>query len=268
MNDDELRRLGPDGLSPDRHRALRDQLLATIAADEAEPTDGILLDEPPLLPASTSRRPRAIPALVAAAAVLVAVALAAVLAGRPAGTGPDEAELGATTTVPAPLDDRPPLATQHIPCIMSTPERSRSIDLAAPPDEPLDPATMIEACEAAVVDLRSGVAAPGVACRTVDDAVPTAVVVLVGADCSLKGYADLTGDDLAALEEVRAFEASLWAIPSRCPTRDELEAWMADRLDGSDVDAELVPAGDGNADGCWQPAVDWVAGTITAVPAS
>jgi hypothetical protein len=261
MIDDDLRDLGPRGLTPDRHRALRDQVLATIA-DPGDEHPG-LLDEPAAVPPSPARRWRA---LAVAAAVLVVGAIAAgVLSG---GSEPDVATTVGAATEPAPLDDRPVLVAEHVPCVMSTPERSRAVDLTDTTlSSPLDADTIVDACRAAIAELLAGgTPTPPVLCRDPASALPTATVLHVGVTCDNRGYAPMEAADLAALNELRDLEASLWAIEGDCPPAADLLAWARDQVAATDLPVTVVAPDPELADGaCTQPAVEWSTGTITVV---
>jgi hypothetical protein len=264
--DDELRDLGPDGLTPDRHQALREQLMATIA--ESPDGDAALLDEPPAA-ATVRARPSWRPMAAAAAAVIVVAAIAAGLFAGGSDTDlatTGGATTGGTITVPAPLDARPVLAAERVPCIMSTPERSRQVDLTDTSlAVPLAATTIIDACKAEVAELLSaGTPVPPVLCRDPGSALPTAIVVHVGGTCATKDYEPMADADLATLNQVRDLEASLWTIPGDCPSRTDLLSWVDDRVSEADLPVTVTdPAPGAPGDGCWVPSVDWTDGTVT-----
>jgi hypothetical protein len=262
--DDELRDLGPRGLAPDRHQALRDQLLATIADPSQDRQD--LLDEPATTsPPSPSRRWRAV--ALAAAAVIVVVAIGAGILAN--GSQPDVATTTGATTAPAPLDDRPVLAAEQVPCVMSTPERSRTVELTDTAlATPIDEATIVAACQGAVADLQvGGTPSPPALCRDPAATLPTAVVVHVGVTCETNGYVPMGATDLATLNDLRDLEAALWAIEGDCPTATDLLTWSRDQVAATDLPVTVAePSPALGTSTCTQPAVDWSAGTITVAP--
>lgn len=107
--------------------------------------------------------------------------------------------------------------------------------------------------------------------ETVPDDYPRAVVALEGLTCaqtavvntSVGNVRDLTDEDLAQLNRMRAIEVALLANPEPCPTIEEAEAWAEARLaeEGVEVSVggEVTDGGDNIVEEseCWQPAVWW-----------
>lgn len=87
---------------------------------------------------------------------------------------------------------------------------------------------------------------------------PLAVVTLEGMGCNDAGDSvrPIEQGDLDRLNQMRAFEVALLAIPQECPTVDEAEQWarQQEAAYGESLRLEVWPAGD---NGCFSPKAYW-----------
>jgi hypothetical protein len=261
-DDDDLRALGPAGLTPERHAALRRAVLDEITAtpgDVAPPTGP---------PRSTPGRARW---WIAAAALLAIGAIAALVATRdqPTSNRTASATTSTTLSVDLPADWRPELTAERVQCIRRPRSLVNAFEAQAsqvPLDDDLAPDDPYLACEALVVRPGNARGPLGTeTCRDPASSFPTPIVLLGLDTCPDRGLVPLDDDDLAVLDDARRTEARLLAITATCASRELAARWVEQELEATGADLSLVtrPGADEAEDACFGPVVSWPDATVT-----
>ena len=166
-----------------------------------------------------------------------------------------------------PLDWRPDLQAEQTKCLLPgadefVQERLASIASNFPLEERLTVEHLATACtDGNAYASENGYTAAG-AEVCVDDGGryvdPT--VVIDGTDCALASpdLRPITEQDLADLNEMRAIEVALLAVPSEngCPTFDDARQWVTSQVDQLALSLNIVE-GDQGSDVCYRGTVTW-----------
>lgn len=284
MNDSpltSLRRLGPAGLDPARHAALRASLL-----DEARTAPATHRNGPRAAPIALDARPRRwrhrTAAVLAGAIVLGgASAAAAHLADRsPAARDVQVIEDRSRPVAAAHGPGwRPELDAERVGC--DAPGDAADFESYASDAElaaPLEEVDLLDACLRTGTELGvvAGDDGRGEVCAERGGALVLPVAALGAGACDGIGLTPLTAADLTALNAARAEEASIRALDADCATRAEAEAWVRSRLavataeptlrllgtEGGPSPSTTTAAGAPDGPTCFGPYVDWRAGTV------
>ena len=272
MRDDELRSLGPPELSPHRKAALRAQVLSQIEPEAAT-------SDAPVVPMRRRRFSKRTIGVIAAAAITLSACAAAALATSrtPGSADVDVVIQRAIPDLEAHIPGwRPLLKPERVVCLSA--DSSPSFEGFASEFDMVEALTrehLVATCASKATewseDPSTVAAAPAVcADRSADLVLPT--VPLGGSDCAAVGMDELSDDDLVALNDARAMEATLLAFTDPCPSRADAERWVREQIDSYKMPLRIVtqspppsavPSDEGT---CYRGFVYWETSTVMIDP--
>lgn len=265
MIDDELRAIGPKGLSVEEQADLRRDLVATMRSGSSAG---------PVRSSGTRRRfGRRTVALGVAALLTGTATAAAAYVGLTRPSSQQAATMLETSKAPARVHLegwRPPLDAESAQCTgaLGTPDFEVYAS-DGPLDSVLTEAEIVAACRAKATTLGPDTGADQpVLCRTDRTAGPSfaePTVPLSSGDCATAGLEEYTAADLVDLNAARATEVALRAIDDPCPSRNKALVWSRRQAERTDSDLVIVDSGAAGHPPkvCFGTYVDWIAGTAT-----
>jgi len=89
-------------------------------------------------------------------------------------------------------------------------------------------------------------------------------ILVFGTSCQAAGYTSVA-DEIAVINDRRAMEARIEAVPGACPTRAQATAWITSQVTHFRLTLPILTHPDSEANGCFRPFVDWFAPRKNAV---
>lgn len=264
MIDDDLRNLMPveQKLSPQRKQQLKEHIMSDI--------------ETPVRPIERKRAKRRLVGGLVAASVLAA-STATVAAFWLGGPDPQQSKQ-VVDKVPNPVAERyldgwrPTLRSESVACIGTnsdklTDDRETGTTSASefPLADNLTAELLIKECTSGNDEARlQGGFDPAQASACVRDGdYLLAVVALEGLTCAETGdnVRPIRDSDLVKLNEMRAFEVSVLAIPQQCPTLEQATKWARKQVALRDEDLKVREVA-GDPAGCFGGTTYWDLGQV------